>query len=273
MGEALFDLEQLLKSQKVSYKILSFSSNPLLSSPIQMGSSLSLIFEALTLEEANILQTCKSKAVRHFTAGVITGAAVAWAATWKLSRFAQANISGGAAALFGFWRFNKSLDTCVDHILAMDGSRLQKELANIMANKYQDDPWSMHRLNKHFYSENVFVDSNSDRPIIRRRNRNFFVDDVAYGQRTHDSDSHNVSHVDSDVKRADVESKKVPMKPGADVMEDPLECIFGFMASVEEIHHPVASGKPARVLNRSQKRSHHRRRMRHRETSLDSEHL
>jgi hypothetical protein len=80
-----------------------------------------------------------------------------------------------------------------------------------MANKYQDDPWSMHRLNKHFYSENVFVDSNSDRPIIRRRNRNFFVDDVAYGQRTHDSDSHNVSHVDSDVKRADVESKKVPV--------------------------------------------------------------
>jgi len=37
----------------------------------------------------------------------------------------------GAAALFGFWRFNKSLDTCVDHILAMDGSRLQKELANM----------------------------------------------------------------------------------------------------------------------------------------------
>ncbi|KAH8500326.1 hypothetical protein H0E87_015545 [Populus deltoides] len=121
MGEALFDLEQFLKSQK----------------------------EALTLEEANILQTCKSKAVRQFTAGVITGAAVAWAesslstttayliicsilaATWKLSRFAQANISGGAAALFGFWRFNKSLDTCVDHILAMDGSRLQKELANM----------------------------------------------------------------------------------------------------------------------------------------------
>ena len=63
------------------------------------------------------------------------------------------------------------------------------------------------------------------------------------------------------------------MKPGADVMEDPLESIFGFMASVEEIHHPGASGKPATVLNRSQKRSHHRRRMRHRETSLDSEHL
>ena len=43
------------------------------------------------------------------------------------------------------------------------------------------------------------------------------------------------------------------MKPGADVMEDPLESIFGFMAPVEEIHHPGASGKHARVPNRSQK--------------------
>ncbi|KAG5224107.1 Mitochondrial intermediate peptidase [Salix suchowensis] len=134
MGEALFDLEQLLKSQK-----------------------------ALTLEEANILQTCKFKAVRQFTAGVITGAT-----TWKLSRFAQANISGGNAikalddCLFSF-------DTCVDHILAMDGSRLQKELL-------------------------------SHHPI--------------------------------------------------------LSLFFCFMAPVEEIHHPGASGKPARVLNRSQKRTH-----------------
>ncbi|KAF9677608.1 hypothetical protein SADUNF_Sadunf08G0125300 [Salix dunnii] len=49
MGEASFDLEQLLKSQK----------------------------EALTLEEANMLQTCKFKAVRQFSAGVITGVSVA----------------------------------------------------------------------------------------------------------------------------------------------------------------------------------------------------
>lgn len=33
----------------------------------------------MTLEEANILQACKSKAVRQFTAGVITGATFAWA--------------------------------------------------------------------------------------------------------------------------------------------------------------------------------------------------
>ncbi|KAG6757459.1 hypothetical protein POTOM_037771 [Populus tomentosa] len=297
MGEALFDLEQVLRSQK----------------------------ETLTHQEMNILQSCKSKAVRQFTFGVLTGATVAWAATWKLSRFARANISGGAAIFFGFWRFGKSLDSGVDHILAMDGSRMQKELANIMVNKYRDDPWTMQHLNRRFYSEKVFDDSNLHRPMLSLQYRNSFGDNVAYGQRTHDSDSHDASHSDSDIKRDDVESKKVPnhsfryraiqgfarlgmsrcapmekevtfslgmwcqlwdalvachglesfpqMNLGAKVMEDPLESIFGFMAPVEEIHHFGTSGKPARVLNRSHKRSHRRHRMRHQEASLNSEHL
>ncbi|KAJ6898781.1 hypothetical protein NC652_025336 [Populus alba x Populus x berolinensis] len=304
MGEALFDLEQVLRSQK----------------------------ETLTHQEMNILQSCKSKAVRQFTFGVLTGATVAWAgacfyynqlststayliicriltATWKLSWFARANISGGAAIFFGFWRFGKSLDSGVDHILAMDGSRMQKELANIMVNKYRDDPWTMQHLNRRFYSEKVFDDSNLHRPILSLQYRNSFGDNVAYGQRTHDSDSHDASHSDSDIKRDDVESKKVParigiyaksqnhsfryraiqgfarlgmsrctpmekeMNLGAKVMEDPLESIFGFMAPVEEIHHLGTSGKPARVLNRSHKRSHRRHRMRHQEASLNSERL
>ncbi|KAJ6312964.1 hypothetical protein OIU77_014481 [Salix suchowensis] len=186
MGETLFDLEQVLRSQK----------------------------ETLTHQEMNVLQTCKSKAVRQFTFGVLTGATAAWAATWKLSWFARANISGGAAILLGFWRFSKSLDSGVDHILAMDGSRMQKELANIMVNKYQDDPWTMQHLNRRFYSEKVFDDSNLHRPIIRLQYRNSSGDNVANGQRTHDSDSHDASHSDSDIKRADVESKKVPMNLG-----------------------------------------------------------
>nr|POF12490.1 hypothetical protein CFP56_51296 [Quercus suber] len=37
----------------------------------------------------------------------------------------------GAAVCFGLWRFGRSLDSCVDQVLAIDGSRMQKELANI----------------------------------------------------------------------------------------------------------------------------------------------
>lgn len=63
------------------------------------------------------------------------------------------------------------------------------------------------------------------------------------------------------------------MNLGAEVMEDPLESIFGFMAPVEEIHHLGTSGTSARVLNRSHKRSHRRHRMRHQEASLNTENL
>lgn len=37
----------------------------------------------------------------------------------------------GAAVVLGLWRFGMSLESCVDHILAIEGSRLQKELANM----------------------------------------------------------------------------------------------------------------------------------------------
>lgn len=43
--------------------------------------------------------------------------------------------------------------------------------------------------------------------MLRFRCRNFFGDNVAYGQRTHDSDSHN----DFDGKKPDVQSKQVPV--------------------------------------------------------------
>lgn len=82
-------------------------------------------------------------------------------------------------------------------------------------NKHQDDPWTMKRMHRCFYSEKVFDDSNSDKPILRWRYRNFFGDHVAHDQRMNDSDlqsdSHAVSHDDSDSKKVHVESKQVPV--------------------------------------------------------------
>ncbi|CAN6546414.1 unnamed protein product [Malus baccata var. baccata] len=37
----------------------------------------------------------------------------------------------GAAALFGLWSLSRSLNSCVNHILSQDGSRMQAELATI----------------------------------------------------------------------------------------------------------------------------------------------
>ncbi|KAJ7954869.1 Mitochondrial intermediate peptidase [Quillaja saponaria] len=151
--------------------------------------------EKITLHEANVLLSCKSKAVREFTASALVGCGAGWTASWKLSKLFRINLAGGAAAFFGLWRFGRSLDSCVDHILS--GSRLQKELANIILTKHHNDPWRMQLIAKHFYSEKNYDDSTSDHPKVRWRYRNFFSDNVAHGGRTSDNDSYNSSQDDS----------------------------------------------------------------------------
>ncbi|PNX75465.1 hypothetical protein L195_g031402 [Trifolium pratense] len=51
--------------------------------------------------------------------------------TRKLSKPFRVNIAAGAGAFCGLWIFSRSLFSCADHILTLDGSILQKELANM----------------------------------------------------------------------------------------------------------------------------------------------
>ncbi|KAB2625424.1 hypothetical protein D8674_017084 [Pyrus ussuriensis x Pyrus communis] len=226
MGEALFELGQHLRYKQVK----------------------------LTPEEIKLLFTCKSKAVREFTFGGLAAATVAWTASKKLNKFVRLNLSGGAAAIFGLWIFSRSLNSCVDHILSQDGSRLQAELATIMVKKYQNDPSMMRLISKQFYSEKVFDDANSDQPTLRWRYRNYFSDNITHGRRTDysnpqgdseqashgdhqsasDSDSRNIQN-DSDKKR--FAPKQVPMNSNVDSMVDPFDCVFG-NTSGEEILLP-----------------------------------
>lgn len=71
--------------------------------------------------------------------------------------------------------------------------------------RYHNDPRAMQYISKHFFYEEVFDDSTSDRPKIRWRYRNFFSDDVAHSQRTHGNDNnvHENSHRDSSAHQRD----------------------------------------------------------------------
>ncbi|CAI9293685.1 unnamed protein product [Lactuca saligna] len=57
-------------------------------------------------------------------------------ATGNRHRLFHINLAGGAAAITETWRFRKSVNSCIEQILCMDGSRMQKELANIMLRRY-----------------------------------------------------------------------------------------------------------------------------------------
>ncbi|KAK4775702.1 hypothetical protein SAY87_023663 [Trapa incisa] len=264
MGDALFDLEQVLASKQP------------------------------TPQEANFLSACKSKAIRDFAIGAGVGSGIVWAATRRLmTRWQRVNLTGGAAAIFGLWKFGRSLDSSVDHILSLDGSRMQKELANIIVKKYQDDPGKLQLMSKHFYLEEVFDDSTSDKPKFQWRYRSFFGDNITYHQSTpqvatesgsgrsnqpsHDNASLGsrqtlpaISTSDYPVSYGAEETKQdvrqSPMNPGDDMMGDPLDCVFGeSSATTKEIYGSIPHDESAQgPATRSHRRSRRRRR-RHQE--------
>ncbi|XP_027360381.1 uncharacterized protein LOC113868735 [Abrus precatorius] len=263
MGEALVDLEKVLISKN----------------------------QKLTPKESNVLLSFKSKAVRDFTASSLAGGISVWAATWKLRKPFRINLSAAAGGFFGLWMFHRTLDSCAEQILTMDGSILQKELANILVTKYQNDPYLMRLMSKHFYSERIFDDSTSNNPKLRWRYRNFFSDNAVHGHRTHDNesydnksqgDSHNDSTYNSqggsenvtDSKKTNLETNHTFIKAGPDVVTDldPLDCLFGYPAPVEGIQHSDSPDKPSGKHNRSHRRIHRKRRMRNHEDLSNSEH-
>ncbi|PIA31733.1 hypothetical protein AQUCO_04900197v1 [Aquilegia coerulea] len=224
MGEALFELEQVLRSKKI------------------------------TVEEEDLLSMCKGKAVKNFTFSSLISSAIAWTALRKFGYGFRVNVTGGVGLITGMWRFDKALYSCVENILAMDGTRLQAELTNV----------SMQHIRKHFYLENVFDDFTSERPKIRWRQRNYFSDNVAFSQRSHDNDTNDDStHLEM---KQPPEPKQFSVQPTIELSSDPLGCVLGYSVPLEEIHHPATTTENATKRRaRSHKRSHRRHRTRHAE--------
>ncbi|OWM74284.1 hypothetical protein CDL15_Pgr008598 [Punica granatum] len=218
----------------------------------------------LTRAEANIMLACKARAIKDFTVGACVGSGVVWA---------------GAAVFLGLWKFGKSLDSSVDNILALEGSRMQRELASIIVKKYQDNPRKMHLISKHFYSEEVFDDSTPDKPKLRWRYRNFFSDNVAHGQSTSETDTKNVSdqpyhsrshwnpqnkpQINSSnspnshgTEETKLEVRRSPINAGVDMMGDPLVYVFGESTTKEEIHLPTTSAASSKAQASRSRRRH-----------------
>ncbi|XP_024960308.1 uncharacterized protein LOC112500924 isoform X1 [Cynara cardunculus var. scolymus] len=224
MAESLLDLEQVLRSKQQ---------------------------DKLSSQEANFLMTWKEKTLRQLAVGAVAGGAIAWSATGNLDKMFRINLAGGAAAITSMWRFRRSIYSCIEQVLCMDGSRMQKELANIMLKRYPNHPMTRNLLSKRFYCENVFDDSTSDMPKSRWRYRNNFVESAAHPQR---ADNHESYGHDANIGP---EHKPVPMNNGFVAMENPFDCIFGVPPSVEEIRRPVPATPPrrhSRKHRRSQRR-------------------
>ncbi|KAL2463854.1 uncharacterized protein Fot_53510 [Forsythia ovata] len=87
--------------------------------------------ERMTSEEANVLSSCGANATRDFIIDFGGSSVVTWPATQRLSNFYRSNLTLGVAAFCGMWRFTRSVDSSIEHILSLEGSRVQRELANM----------------------------------------------------------------------------------------------------------------------------------------------
>ncbi|XP_019107999.1 uncharacterized protein LOC104906676 isoform X2 [Beta vulgaris subsp. vulgaris] len=245
--------------------------------------------EKLTEQEAAVFARCKSQVFRNCA----IGGSVA-TATRKLNSFSRLALAGGASFLTAIWSLHKSVDSCVDHILAMDGSRMQYELKKInrarkqeceggvardggrrrILDKFGNDPEKMQLFSKHFYCEEVFNDSTPGQPKSYYRQRNLYVDDqrTADGSSSQVSDKkgvlHNQRNDDSNIKMRNptAEIKQVPIISGIHVFGygDPIDVLFGHSSPNEELHHPDESGNSAKVQSHRQRRARRRHKVRHR---------
>ncbi|KAL6008125.1 hypothetical protein ACLOJK_033631 [Asimina triloba] len=225
----------------------------------------------LTREEERMLQTCKANGVRGFAVGALVTCGLVWAAASKLlSPLTKTPVStdcisfvtnqlllsgssseaklckqiclfwsqfSGAAVVCGMWNCDRTLNSCLEHILATNGSRMQSMLAGIILTRHQDNPKRLQLVKKHFYPEKVFDDSSLDQPFSRWRSRNFFGDIV--GQRTHE-DIHMAKPTPNQ------EPKPFTITPAEDVILDPLDCILGYAKPSDELHYAETTGTSLR---------------------------
>lgn len=77
-----------------------------------------------------------------------------------------------------------------------------------MIRNHRDNPQRMRIVYKHFYSEEVFDDLNSEKPKQRWRYRNFFIDSVGHGQRENESSPSKDSEMDSQTDTQDENSNE-----------------------------------------------------------------
>ncbi|XP_004247569.1 uncharacterized protein [Solanum lycopersicum] len=246
MADSLMELNELLISRKVN----------------------------LTTEESKLLNSWKQSAVRDFGIGAIGASLATWLVTRRLHNLFRINLAVGAGWFYGKWRFAKSLDSGVELILSQHGTRLQKELGEIMLKKYQHNPPVLQFVSKYFYSENVYDDDSTDNPKPRWRFRSTYGEIFSSHEVEGDDSSSKKSHSEkTDLRKTNLERKQINMNGvGAAVAlestEDPFDCILGHQVNTEEIHHPHASSSLPRRRSHSTRRSHSRRRM-HRHENME----
>uniref|UniRef100_A0A1D1YM57 Uncharacterized protein n=2 Tax=Anthurium amnicola TaxID=1678845 RepID=A0A1D1YM57_9ARAE len=152
----------------------------------------------------------------------------------------------------------RSLHSSVLSIAAAHGTRMQRELSNIIMTKNLHNPASP--INKVFYPEHVYDDSSQEKPLIRWRIRSFYEETVAADSLNDTTSSKTLPSGSEPKERTRNPSGDASTGLG-DLISDPLDCIFGYPEEGGETLHSdkaVVSRRALRAYKRQQRRHHAR---------------
>ncbi|XP_064999484.1 uncharacterized protein LOC135633666 isoform X3 [Musa acuminata AAA Group] len=182
--------------------------------------------------------------------------------TRRLTRALRFNLSLGSGTFLGMWGFDRSLSSCIDRMMQLEGSRIQRELANIILAKHANEASSVKLVSKHFFPEQVFSDLNPDESIFRWRLRNLYIDSTASQgtQRIEDGGDHDIQPNQSTFQGSHV----------GDMTAYPLDCVFGYPDGNSEMMQSDDTGVPPRRRLRAHRKANRRHRTRCSEESSES---
>ncbi|KAG6466624.1 uncharacterized protein LOC122036427 isoform X1 [Zingiber officinale] len=233
--------------------------------------------EKITPREELVLDACKSKSIRDFTVGFCASSAAVWAASRRLQQAQRFNLSISSAIFCGMWRFNNSLNVCVDQLLALEGSRIQRELANVILTKHANSPEKVKLVRKHYYPEQVFSDLNPDKTTFRWRLRNVYMDGTSHRtDSVEDNDNHDKQDLQPDqfsyqgAPGGDMIVDRYQGAPVGDMIVDPLDFIFGYPESNKEIKQSDNTVVPSKRRLRAYKRWLRRHQAHHESTDSNT---
>ncbi|KAL8486422.1 hypothetical protein ACS0TY_023203 [Phlomoides rotata] len=249
MADAIFDLEHVLRSKP----------------------------EQATLQELSIIRAWKAQAKAAFYLGLSGGSAVAWLATRRLTKVSsplRLALTSGAGAVCGVWLCARSLGSSVEGILSLEGSRIQREMANIMLSKHHDNPWVQRLVSKHFYPEEVYVDSSTDKPVFRWRYRNFSGEYVNHSQSTTSYREDETNPKENKINNTPTLKSKQQVSATDAGTESPFDIVLGVTESAGDGDpQPTTSAplEPSRRQMHKEKRTRRRHRRQHRHEESDDE--
>ncbi|KAK8933823.1 hypothetical protein KSP39_PZI015395 [Platanthera zijinensis] len=236
-----------------------------------MADALLLLSEALrsktgedkmTPSERQLIYNCLAKMTKNFFVGAAVSSALVYRATRRFGHWHSIFLSAGPALFVGNLVFNRSGNACLDQILNIEGSRMQRELADIILRNFWKNPSRMRLVQKHFYPEFVFTDLSPDKALVKLRARNIYLDGTA-SERIED---HSINEDDDNAETQSFGESTSNLDAvntfqndlDGDFLADPLDCIFGIQQQSQDICHS-GGAETTRIVRHAHKRGRRHR--------------